>query len=93
MEERKIHAGRYYRHFKGHVVKVLAIGIHTETEEQMVIYTHVKPGDATIWVRPLEMFQGKVDREKYPDVEQEYRFALMVDPVYPQAVPTELAAE
>ena len=27
-----------------------------------------------IWLRPYDMFMSKVDREKYPNVEQEYRF-------------------
>ena len=33
-------------------------------------------GDGGLWVRPLAMFLSKVDREKYPDAEQEYRFVL-----------------
>ncbi len=33
-------------------------------------------GDGGLWVRPLEMFLSRVDREKYPEVRQEYRFQL-----------------
>ena len=38
----------------------------------MVVYTHEDTGE--IWVRPYEMFTSKVDKEKYPEVNQEYRF-------------------
>lgn len=65
--------GQKYRHFKGHVITVLEIAKHTETEEMMVVYDH----DGTVWVRPYEMFISKVDKEKYPEVEQEYRFQLI----------------
>ena len=62
--------GEKYRHFKGNVITVLEIAKHTETLEEMVVYEH----DGEIWVRPLEMFLEKVDKEKYPEVMQEYRF-------------------
>lgn len=65
--------GQKYRHFKGNVITVLEIAKNTETLEMMVVYDH----DGTIWVRPYEMFISKVDKEKYPDVEQEYRFQLV----------------
>jgi len=62
-----------YRHFKGNLYKIVTLAIHTETEEQMVVYQGLY-GDFPIYCRPLSMFLSKVDREKYPSVTQEYRF-------------------
>lgn len=41
----------------------------------MVIYRKLY-GDGGLWVRPKSMFLEKVDREKYPDAEQTYRFEV-----------------
>ena len=71
--------GRKYLHFKGHIINVIEIAKHTETEEMMVVYEH--EGTGVIWARPYDMFISKVDRDKYPDVEQEYRFQLMEENV------------
>lgn len=69
----KVIVGKTYKHFKGTLHKVIAIAKHSETLEDMVVYTH----DDQIWVRPYNMFIEKVDKEKYPDVKQEYRFELV----------------
>ena len=64
--------GEKYRHFKGMIVEILELAKDSETLEDMVVYKHTDTNE--VWVRPLSMFLSKVDREKYPDVKQEYRF-------------------
>jgi len=66
-----------YRHFKGKIVEVLYIGKDSETLEDLVIYKHID--DDNIWVRKYDMFKSKVDKEKYPNVEQVYRFERIED--------------
>lgn len=74
----EIYSGRRYRHFKGNLYQVILIARHSETQERMVVYQALY-GDYGFYVRPYDMFASLVDKEKYPDVEQEYRFALVED--------------
>lgn len=75
--ERVILVGKTYRHFKGKLYKVLCIATDSETNEEVVVYEALY-GKHLIWTRPYDMFNSKVDKEKYPDETQEYRFELVI---------------
>ena len=75
---REIKENHRYMHFKGKTYKVLHIAYDSETnnddEKRKVVVYQAEYGDNLIWVRDYEMCASKVDKEKYPDVSQEYRF-------------------
>lgn len=54
--------GGEYEHFKGKRYRVIAIGKHSETLEEMVVYQG-QYDDNPIWVRPLAMFTDEVTRD------------------------------
>lgn len=70
-----VEVGKRYRHFKGSIHKVLLIAKHSETLEDLVIYTHEDTKE--IWARPKKLFESEVDHDKYPEVTQKYRFELI----------------
>ena len=72
----KVEIGKTYKHFKGHIYKVIAIAKHSETLEELVVYEN-QDEQKDVWVRPISMFKEKVDKEKYPEVEQIYRFQII----------------
>ena len=64
-----------YKHFKGDHYLVEDIAIDSETNEKIVVYRALY-GEGVLYVRPYDMFISKVDKDKYPNVLQEYRFQL-----------------
>ena len=72
MYDRDFQPGDTVQHFKGDFYKIVAIGTNTGTEEKMVVYQSLK--DQKVWIRLYDMFISKVDRKKYPDADQSYRF-------------------
>ena len=75
---RKIKNNTLYKHFKGHIYKVLAIGKNSEDLTEMVVYENIKTHE--VWIRPYDMFNSLVDTNKYSDVKQKYRFEEIKEP-------------
>ena len=82
MEECRFHIGDVVQHFKRenvnletaeYLYRILAFAQHTENDERLVIYQALYPPYKTC-ARPYGMFMSEVDRTKYPDVQQKYRF-------------------
>ena len=58
--------GSIYKHYKtGSLYKVIAVGKHSETLEDVVIYKSLYKGkdfpENQVWCRPLSIWQEKVD--------------------------------
>ena len=65
--------GDIVRHFKGKRYQILYFAKDSETQQDVVVYRALY-GERGVWVRPMEMFFSPVDRQKYPDAAQTYRF-------------------
>lgn len=74
MREIKIHG--IYKHFKGDYYLVEELAKDCETLEDVVIYRKLYE-DGLCFVRPLTDFIGEVNHDKYPNVNQKYKFELI----------------
>lgn len=90
-KERKFRPGDHAAHFKRTLLtpaektkepnmflyEIIGTAKHTETGEKLMIYRPLY-GPGKLSARPLEMFMSEVDREKYPDIKQKYRFEKII---------------
>ena len=56
---KEVEIGKIYKHYKGNVYKVIALAKHSETLEDMVVYSSLD--NAKTWVRPKTMWFETVD--------------------------------
>ena len=91
MKEREFRIGDIVRHFKRELVleqsseylyKIIAFARHSENEEKLVIYQGLYAPYKTC-ARPYEMFISEVDKIKYPDIKQKYRFEKVDTEMWP----------
>jgi hypothetical protein len=75
---RKIEIGRIYRHFKNkHYIVIDIVNdceSNNEAEYSKIVIYKALYGEHLTWARSYEAFASEVDHEKYPEVEQKYRF-------------------
>lgn len=55
----EIAVGKFYKHYKGNLYKIIALGKHSENLEEMIVYQSVKNGQ--IWIRPKSMWNEIID--------------------------------
>ena len=80
--DRAFRPGDRVQHFKRETVdpngtqylyQIVGGATHSESREPLMIYQALYD-DYRLYARPYDMFMSEVDREKYPDIKQQYRF-------------------
>ena len=56
-----IKPGQTYRHYKGNHYKIIVLGKHSETGEEMVAYQRQEDGN--VYFRPIDLFFNEVEWE------------------------------
>jgi len=68
-------AHEIYRYFNGDLYQIIATAEHFETGECYVVYQALY-GEYKTYILPLDQFGVKVDKEEYPEADQDFIFQL-----------------
>ena len=74
--EKEVIPGAIYKHYKGNLYRVIGVGKHSETLDEVVLYEALYDNPlGRLWCRPLEMWSEMVDveGEKVPRFKFLYR--------------------
>jgi len=77
-EKREVKIHGIYKHFKNMYYIVEDVAYHSETQEEYVVYRRLY-GDNSLWIREKNMFLSRVDKKRYPESSQDWRFELVED--------------
>ncbi len=87
-EENLLKPGTIVSHFKRalsnstdpfqYLYEIVGVCLHSETMEELVVYKALY-GTKKLYCRPKDMFLSLVDRNKYPEATQTYRFEYYCD--------------
>lgn len=92
MKRQKPAAGEFYRHFKGELYQIKMLARDSSSLKEMVVYQAMYAPYA-YWVRDLEEFISEVDKEKYPDAKQYYRFEKVAFEISENGSPVKPSSE
>ena len=76
---REIKIGRIYKHFKDKYYVILDIVNDCEDVNNKIVIYKALYGDYKVWARNYGDFISEIDRVKYPEVIQKYRFEELKD--------------
>lgn len=77
MQNVTVEVGSRWKHFKGDTMEVIAVALHSENLEKMVIYKH----KGEVWARPIFSFLSLEDVSAREDnvTGQKYRFEKIME--------------
>lgn len=79
-DKRVVKPGEKYRHFKtGYIVTVIAVAESSESPGSFSVIYQCGDDPTNIWYRPYDMFVSPVDKKKYPNATQYWRFEKVED--------------
>ena len=75
----RVEKGEVFIHFKGTIYVMLCHAVdvsNNRAPEQVIVYANTDPTDSHVFVRDAREFYSEVDKVKYPDATQKYRFEV-----------------